>query len=54
MLFRSGPAGHAVQLFFLGCVAVAGVYGAMTVGVKILFVQTVPAALAATAVLLLG
>ena len=52
-----GPAGHAVQLFFLGCVCVAGVagvYGAMTVGVKILFVQSVPAALAAAAVLLLG
>ena len=49
-----GPTGHAVQLFFLGCVAVAGVYGAMTVGIKILFVQTVPAALAATAVLLFG
>ena len=49
-----GPAGHAVQLFFLGCVFVAGVYGAMTVGVKILFVQSVPAALAAAAVLLLG
>ena len=49
-----GPAGHAVQLFFLGCVAVAGVYGAMTVGIKILFVQTVPAALAAVAVVMLG
>ena len=49
-----GPAGHAVQLFFLGCVFVAGVYGAMTVGVKILFVQSVPAALAAAAVLLFG
>ena len=49
-----GPAGHAVQLFFLGCVFVAGVYGAMTVGVRILFVQSVPAALAAAAVRLLG
>ena len=48
-----GPAGHAVQLFFLGCVVVAGLYGAMSVGIKILFVQAVPAALAAAAVLLL-
>ena len=48
-----GSAGHAVQLFFLGCVIVAGVYGAMTVGIRILFVQAAPAALAA-AVLLLG
>lgn len=49
-----GPAGHAVQLFFLGCVIVAGLYGAATVGVKILFVQAVPAALAVAARLLLG
>lgn len=45
-----GPTGQAVQLFFLGCVIVAGVYGAMTVGVKILFVQALPAALAAAGV----
>ena len=49
-----GTAGHALQLFFLGCVIVAGVYGAISVGVKILFVQALPAALAAAAVLLLG
>ena len=40
------------QLFFLGCVFVAGVYGAATVGKKILFVQALPAALAIAAVLL--
>ena len=49
-----GPAGHPVQLFFLGCVIVAGVYGAISVGIKILFVQAVPAALAMAAVLLSG
>lgn len=32
-----------VALFFLGCVAVAGIYGAMTADKKILMVQTVPA-----------
>lgn len=32
--------------FFLGCVAVAGVYGAITSSKKILFIQTVPAAAA--------
>jgi putative membrane protein len=47
-----GAAGQPVQLFFLGCVIVAGLYGAMTVGLKILFVQTVPAALAVAAILL--
>ncbi|MGZ5130539.1 MAG: DUF1304 domain-containing protein [Caldimonas sp.] len=41
-----GGAGFAVKLFFLGCVVVAGVFGAATVGRKILFVQALPAALA--------
>lgn len=39
-----------VASFFLGCVAVAGLYGAATAGRRILFVQTVPAVLALTAV----
>jgi putative membrane protein len=47
-----GAAGQPVQLFFLGCVIVAGLYGAMSVGIKILFVQAVPAALALAAILL--
>src|SRR5476649_70123 len=50
-LSLGGP-GHAVQLFFLICVIVAGLYGAMSVGIKILFVQAVPAAIAAAAVLM--
>ena len=41
-----------IALFFLGCVAVAGVYGAATVEKKILFVQTVPAVLGIVFVLL--
>ena len=41
-----------VQLFFLACVAVAGLYGAATANRRILFVQTVPAVLAILAVLL--
>ena len=32
-----------VALFFLGCVAVAGIYGAATAARRILYVQTVPA-----------
>lgn len=39
-----------VASFFLGCVAVAGLYGAATAGRRILFVQTVPALLALAAV----
>jgi putative membrane protein len=38
--------------FFLGCVSVAGIYGASTAGKRILLVQTVPALLALAAVLL--
>ena len=41
-----------VQIFFLVCVVVAGVYGAATVNRRILFVQAVPAVLALGAVLL--
>ncbi len=39
-----GAAGGPVKVFFLACVLVAGVYGAATVGRKILFIQAVPAA----------
>ncbi|XAH25794.1 DUF1304 domain-containing protein [Xylophilus sp. GW821-FHT01B05] len=47
-----GPAGEGVKLFFLGCVLVAGLYGAATVGRKILWVQAVPALLGIALVLL--
>ncbi|GAA6141920.1 DUF1304 domain-containing protein [Hydrogenophaga sp. 5NK40-0174] len=38
-------------LFVLGCVAVAGVYGAATASRRILFIQTLPALAAIAAVL---
>ena len=41
-----GDAGFAIKVFFLGCVIVAGVFGALTVNRKILFVQALPAAVA--------
>ena len=44
-----GAAGFQVKVFFLLCVSVAGLYGAATVGKKILYIQTVPAALALAA-----
>jgi len=50
-LLAADPVGRQVQLFFLACVAVAGLYGAATVGRRILFVQTLPAVIAAAAVL---
>ena len=40
-----------IVLFFLGCVLIAGLYGAATVTKRILYVQTIPAALAIAAVL---
>ena len=43
-----------VKVFFLLCVAIAGLYGAATVSRRILVVQTAPAAVALVAVLLGG
>lgn len=40
-----GAAGQGVKVFFLGCVLVAGLYGAATASRRILFVQALPAAL---------
>lgn len=45
-------AGKPWLIFFLGCVIVAGVFGAATASRKILFVQALPGALALAAVLL--
>lgn len=41
-----GEAGDPIKIFFLLCVAVAGAFGAVTVGRKILFIQTIPAVVA--------
>lgn len=43
---------HAFTVFGLVCVAVAGIWGALTVQMRILYVQTVPAALALGALFL--
>ncbi|AGL14005.1 DUF1304 domain-containing protein [Actinoplanes sp. N902-109] len=42
---------RAFQIFFLCCVVIAGIYGAVTVHRRILFVQVIPAAAALAAVL---
>ncbi len=44
-------AGRPWLLFFLGCVVVAGLFGAATASRKILFVQALPGAIALAAVL---
>ena len=46
-----GAAGRGVEVFFLACIIVAGVYGAATASRKILFVQAVPGAIALALVL---
>ncbi len=45
-MVAAGDLGFAVRVFFLGCVVVAGVFGAATASRKILFVQALPGALA--------
>jgi putative membrane protein len=46
-----GAAGTNIKLFFLGCVLVAGLYGAATAARKILFIQAIPAAIGLALVL---
>jgi putative membrane protein len=53
-LVATDPVGFQVTVFFLGCVIVAGVFGAATVSRRILVVQAVPAVLALASVLLAG
>ena len=43
--------GDSIKIFFLGCVVVAGVYGAVTVNRRILWVQAFPGAIALALVL---
>jgi putative membrane protein len=47
-----GASGEAVKIFFLLCVIVAGIYGGLTVGRKILLVQALPALIALVFLLL--
>jgi putative membrane protein len=53
LLWAAVTAQRDVALFFLGCVVVAGIYGAATVSRRIFYVQAVPALAAIAAVLLL-
>ena len=47
-----GAAGTDIKVFFLGCVLIAGIYGALTASRKILYVQALPAAIALVLVVL--
>ncbi len=45
-----GDGGYAIKLFFLGCVIVAGTFGAATVSRRILWVQALPGIIGAALV----
>lgn len=47
-----GAAGTNIIIFFLGCVIIAGLFGAATASRKILFIQAAPAIVALVLVLL--
>ncbi|HNN97600.1 MAG TPA: DUF1304 domain-containing protein [Pseudomonadota bacterium] len=47
-----GAEGKDIKIFFLSCVIVAGLFGAVTVSKRILFVQAVPAVIALVLTLL--
>jgi len=51
-LVAPAPLAFPLQLFFLGCVVVAGVFGAATVARAILWAQALPAAVALALVVL--
>ena len=46
-----GATGMHIQMFFLACVIVAGIYGGMTVKPRIMYLQAGPALLALLAIL---
>ncbi|QES47538.1 DUF1304 domain-containing protein [Streptomyces venezuelae] len=53
-LIAADPTGFRVQVFFLACVVIAGVYGGLTANRRILAAQALPGALALAAVLVAG
>ncbi len=51
-LLPDAATARAFTVYGLGCVAVAGIWGALTVQIRILFIQTVPAVLGLVALYL--
>lgn len=52
-LLIKDPVWHdKIALFFLGCVAVAGIYGALSVSKRILYIQALPALVAIALILI--
>ena len=46
ILVTEAPVSTTLKIFFLSCVTIAGIYGAITVNRRIFFVQSFPAILA--------
>lgn len=46
LIHPTAEVAYQLKVFFLGCVLVAGVYGAISVNKRILFVQALPAVIA--------
>jgi putative membrane protein len=46
LIYPNAAAGVHIQMFFLACVVVAGIYGGLTVSKRIMFLQGGPALLA--------
>ena len=53
LLHPTATVGKQIQIFFLLCVVIAGIYGGLTVKRTILYVQALPAFIALLAVLLI-
>jgi len=53
-LIVRGSVGYQFAVFFLACVIVAGIYGALTANRRILFVQVLPGVLALIVTLVAG
>lgn len=51
-LVAAEPQAHALKIFFLGCVVVAGIFGGITVSKRIAYVQATPAAIGLVLVVL--
>lgn len=51
LVYPEPELGWQIQMFFLACVAVAGIFGGATAGWRILLVQTLPAVVAMIAVM---
>ncbi|TRZ92195.1 MAG: DUF1304 domain-containing protein [Rhodocyclaceae bacterium] len=52
LIYPNAVAGVHVQMFFLACVVVAGIYGGLTVKMRIMYLQAGPALLGLLALLL--